>query len=174
MIPQAIIPGTNAFFVPESATITRAAKPATEAYADLGPTAEGSELTPSIGTEREIYKNVGGGIELYDVIESKRKLDVKLKLEEYSDLVNALVFGHDIPTGTTAHTFRPLSRKKAIKGWLKLELETDAGKIVSLEAYTRIKLDGNVTSGDKGPQPPLVFNLLYSPLNTGTLLGVSA
>jgi hypothetical protein len=174
MTTQPIIPGTNAFFAPESATITRESKPAANGtdYKSLGATAEGSEVEPSIGVERKIYANDGGTVVLKDVVEGKRGLTIKLTLEEYSDLVNALIYGHSL-LATDGGTYKPLSRKRAVRGWLKLEHENDAGKINVLEVFVRVKVSGSVKFGDQGPQPPVEFEVLMSSANTGVLLGSS-
>src|SRR6185503_19663512 len=93
-------------------------------------------------------------------------------LEDYSDLISALRFGHLVITGGAGGQFNPLERVKVAKAWLKMQ-ETDpvsGNNVTVLDAWCRLKLPGALSIKEDGPKPQIEARVLYSIYNTGSLL----
>lgn len=178
MNTRPIIVGTVIRFARAGATsvspagpVSVALKPdATDAaFRSLGTVAEGSVQTE--WTERKIYAPVNGAKQLADVIRIPREMMVTVTLEDYSDEVSAMLFGHE-HLGGTGGQFNPGEQRTGTKGWLKLQ-QTDAvtgSNVTVLDIWCSARLTGAVSFGDEGPRPEVEFTMLYAAGNTGTLL----
>lgn len=158
----------DAFTLPSSGTAGRSSKPgATDSsWIDLG-------IIQDVGItadrdEREIYAPTPGAIRLYDVIETKRRLSIKMALTEMSPLVMELLFGTLALTGSSTQ-YNPLEGATK-KGWLKLQQYNQAdGTFNVLDVYCHLKVDGEVKFDDNIVTTSLMARVLHSTLNTGTL-----
>lgn len=139
------------------------------AWRSLGIVAEGeSEYSEQV---REIMSIVNGARHLSDELIYGRDLKLNFTLEDYSDEISALRFGH-LPLAGAGGQFNPLERVTVLKGWLKLQ-ETDAAtgsNVTVLDCWVRLRLSGALSMGEQGPRPQIEARLLYALLNTGTLL----
>jgi hypothetical protein len=121
---------------------------------------------------REIRSPINGARHLTDALIYGRDLKLNFTLEDYSDVISALRFGHLPLVGGAGGQFNPLERVKVLKGWLKLQ-ETDAAtgdNVTVLDAWVFLQLQGALQMGEQGPKPQIMARVLYSALNTGTLL----
>jgi len=158
----------DAFTVPSAGNAGRNSKPgATDAsWLDVGILKDvGTNLTRE---EREIYAPTPGQIRLYDLIETKRKQEIKLALQEMSPLVWELMFG-TLPLATGSTQYNPMSGPTK-KGWLKLQqYKQDDSLFNTLDLYVQLIVDGEVKFDDNVVAPNLTARVLHSTLNTGTL-----
>lgn len=161
-------PEGGAFTIPSSGTVSRSAKPGSTdtIWATLG-VVKDAELDHA-RSETEIFAPLPGQKRLYDVIETMRKLTLKVTLENVSPLVMQLVFG-SLPLNASSTQFNPLEGS-AVKGWAKLQLYDDQDQLVlTVDAYCRMKLASALALGDSAVQPSIEFSFLHSTLNTGSL-----
>lgn len=178
MNTRPIIAGTLIRFAREGRTSTSPAgtvsptlKPvATDAaFRSLGSVADGS--IESEYQERMTYVIINGAKQLGDVIRFPRTLRVTLTMEDYSDEVSAMLFGH-LHTDGAGGQFNPGRQRGGTKGWLKLQ-QTDAvtgNNVTVLDIWCSARLTGAVSFGDEGPRPEIEFTMLYAADNIGTLL----
>lgn len=178
MTTRPIVLGTQVRFAREGVAstdpegvVSASIKPvvADAAWRSLGTVADGeSEYSEML---REIKGPINGARHLIDVIPYDRDLRLNFTLEDYSDEISALRFGH-LPLSGAGGQFNPLERVTALKGWLKLQ-ETDAvtgSNVTVLDAWVFLQLSGALAIGEQGPRPAITARVLYSTLNTGTLL----
>lgn len=179
MNTRPIVVGTQVRFAREGVTSASPAGPVTSllkpvvddvAWISLGTVAEGeSEYSEQI---REIMSPINGAKHLTDVLVYARDLKITITLEDYSDVISALRFGHLPLAGGAGGQFNPMERVKPLKGWIKLQ-ETEAANgsdVTVLDAWVFLQLSGALSMGEQGPKPQVVARVLYSTLNTGTLL----
>jgi hypothetical protein len=173
---RSIIVGNHAFFfrdgdaftVPSSGTAARAAKPgaADAGWIDFG-IISSLGVTPSKDA-KEVYAPTPGQLRLYDVIETKRKLDIKFDTEEMSSLAFEILFG-TLPLTGSSTQYNPLEGVTK-KGWLKIQqYGQDDALINTLDVYVHLHVTGEVKFDDNIVKAPFEANVLHSTLNTGTL-----
>lgn len=178
MNTRPIVIGTQVRFAREGVVsvnpagpITAALKPdvADASWTTVGTVLEGeSEYTEQV---RETFIIVNGARHVNDELIYGRDLKLNFTLEDYSDLISELRFGHLALSGAGGQ-FNPLERVKVVKGWLKMQ-ETDpatGSNVTVLDGWVRLKLPGALAIGEQGPKPQIEARLLYSALNTGSLL----
>ncbi|MDB6017667.1 MAG: hypothetical protein JWR19_2156 [Pedosphaera sp.] len=158
----------DVFTVPGAGVAGRNAKPgATDtSWIDLG-IIKDCGVTPT-REEREIFAPTPGQIRLYDVIETKRKLEYKIALQEMSPLVWELLFG-TLPLTLASTQYNPLSGPTK-KGWLKLQqYKQDDTLFNTVDSYCQLIVDGEVKFDDNVIAVNLTARQLHSTLNTGAL-----
>lgn len=158
----------TAYTVPSSGTASRTSKPgATDpAWVDLGVIDE-IEVTKA-SEEHEIFAPSPGKKRLYDVIEGKSQLTLKIGAQELSPLLVELIFGTAALTASSAQ-FNPLEGAST-KGWLKLQFydQTDASVIV-VDVFCFFKHEGGLKFGSEPVKGSITARVLHSTLNTGSL-----
>jgi hypothetical protein len=159
-----------AFTVPSAGTVSRTAKPdgADPAWIDFG-VVNNLGATPSSNKD-EIY---GPTSELEDVIESKRKVEVKFDAEELQFLSFELAF-QTKPLSAAGGNYNS-GNGKTVKGWIKIEQydmneDEDAPPINVVDLYCHIQLDGDLKCDDNHVKTGIVATRLRSALNQGTLI----
>lgn len=158
----------DAFTTPSSGTAGRASKPAATdtAWIDLGIIRDCGITADR--DEREIYAPTPGALRLYDIIETKRRLSLKLTLEEMSPLAFELMFGTLALTNSSTQ-YNPLEGVTK-KGWLKLQqYKQDDTSFNTVDLFCHLKVDGEVKFDDNIVSVSLMARVLHSTLNTGTL-----
>ena len=163
----------EAFTDPESGTASRSAKPAADdpKWIDFG-VVNNLGVTPESSVD-EIYAPSPGTLELYDVIENKRKRTFKFECDELSFLSFELAF-HAKPLTVAGGQYAP-GTGKLVKGWLKIEqfdqnAEDDSDPVNTVEQYVHLKLDGDFKCDENHVKTSIQALALRSSLNTGTLI----
>jgi hypothetical protein len=170
MNTAAIIAGNHAFFNPESATSSRALKPAANAntWVDLGIL---SEVTVQHEREeRDIFAPTPGVLRLYDVLETKRQLNINLTAQEMSEKAFEILWGTALPVaGTPMTQYNPLEGSVK-RGWLKLQQygQSDTN-FNTVDVWVAMKISGEVSFGENLVSVTFEARVLHSTLNTGTL-----
>jgi hypothetical protein len=162
------------FTVPAAGTASRTSKPDAEdpKWIDLGVVGNLS-ITPETSVD-EIFAPSPGSLELYDVIENKRKRTVKFDCEELSFLSFELAF-HTKPLSTAGGQYNP-GAGKTLKGWLKIEqydqnADDDSDPVNVVDLYVFLKLEGDLTCEENHVKTSIQAMALRSGLNTGNLIG---
>jgi len=171
-----IIVGNHAFFfrdgdaftLPAPGTTSRSVKPgATDpVWVDMG-------IIDSIGVthardEREVFAPTPGQLRLYDVIETKRKMEFKMACEEMSPLAFELLFG-TLKLTSASTQYNPLEGTTK-KGWLKVQqYKQDDSLFNTVDVFVQLKVDGEVKFDDNVVKCNFTALVLHSTLNTGTL-----
>jgi hypothetical protein len=161
------------FNVPAAGVASRTAKPGADdpGWIDLGVIGNLS-ITPE-SSEDEIFAPSPGTLELYEVIENKRKRTIKFDCEELSFLSFELAL-HTKPQSVAGGQYNPGSGK-TVKGWLKVEqydqsTDDDSDPTNEFDSYVHLKLDGDLKCDDNHVKTGIVAKCLRSNLNTGKLL----
>ena len=176
MTTGSVILGNHGFFfrdggsftVPSSGTAGRSSKPgaADTGWIDLGILSEISVQHQR--EERDIFAPTPGTLRLYDTIETKRQLNVKLTAQEMSPLAFELLFGTLALTSASTQ-YNPLEGATK-KGWLKIQSYNQSDAIFNtVDLYVAIKVSGELTFGDNIVSAQFEARVLHSTLNTGTL-----
>ena len=163
----------EAYTVPAPGTASRNSKPATEdpKWIDFG-AVNNLSITPDTSVD-EIYAPSPGALELYDVIENKRKRTIKFEAEELSFLSFELAF-HTKPLSTAGGQYNPGSGK-TVKGWLKVEQydhnsDDDSDPVNVVDMYVFLKLEGDLKCDENHVKTSIQALSLRSSLNTGNLI----
>jgi hypothetical protein len=170
MNTAAIIAGNHAFFNPESGTSSRSLKPAANAstWVDLGIL---SEVTVQHEREeRDIFAPTPGVLRLYDVLETKRQLNINLTAQEMSEKAFEILWGTALPTaGTPMTQYNPLEGSVK-RGWLKLQQYGQADtNFNTVDVWVAMKISGEVSFGENIVSVTFEARVLHSTLNTGTI-----
>jgi hypothetical protein len=151
----------------------RSVKPAAEdaAWIEFG-VVNSLGIAPESSVE-EIYAPSPGTLELYDVVENKRKRTLKFDCEELSFLSFELAF-HTKPLSAAGGQYNPGSGK-TVKGWLKVEQydqnsDDDSDPINTVDTYVHLKLDGELKCDENHVKTAIQALALRSALNTGNLI----
>jgi len=158
----------DSFTVPSAGTAGRASKPgaADTGWVDLGILSDLSVQHER--EERDIFAPTPGVLRLYDVIETKRQLNIKLTAQEMSPLAWELLFGTlKLTTASTQYNpFEGITKK----GWLKIQQYNQADTLFNtLDVYVQMKVSGEVAFGDNIVSVQFEARGLHSTLNTGTV-----
>lgn len=163
----------DAFTLPDAGTAGRNAKPdkTDPEWIDFGVVSKLS-VTPE-STVDEIYAPSPGTLELYDVLENKRKRTIKFDAEELSFLAFELAF-HTKPLATAGGVYAP-GAGKSVKGWLRIEqfdetAEDETNPLNVVETFVFLKLDGDLTCDENHVKTAIQAMSLRSALNAGTLI----
>ncbi len=129
-------------------------------------------ITPESSVD-EIYAPSPGTLELYDVIENKRKRTIKFEADELSFLAFELAF-HTKPLSVAGGQYNP-GAGKSVKGWLKIEQydqNSDDGSdpVNVVDVYVFLKLDGDLTCDENHVKTSIQALSLRSSLNSGNLI----
>jgi hypothetical protein len=164
-------PDGTAIEVP--ATASRTVKPAVDdtAWLDFG-VVNNLGVTPE-STVDEIYAPSPGTLELYDVIENKRKRTIKFECEELSFLSFELAF-HSKPLSVAGGAYNPGSGK-TVKGWIRVEqfdqdADDESDPVNTVTLYCHVKLDGELKADENHVKTSIQLLPLRSSLNAGTLI----
>jgi hypothetical protein len=161
------------FTVPSAGTASRIAKPGAEdpKWIDLG-IVNNLGISPESSVD-EIYAPSPGTLELYDVIENKRKRVIKFDCEELSFLSFELAFNTKALTAAGGQ-YNP-GAGKLVKGWLKIEqydqsADADSDPVNVVDQYVHLKLDGDLKCDENHVKTTIQALSLYSTLNSGALI----
>jgi hypothetical protein len=164
----------SAFTVPNpGGTTSRTAKPdiTDPAWIDFGEI-NNLAITPSSNVD-EIYAPSPGVLELYDVIENKRKLEFKFDAEELSFLSFELAFKCK-PLTVAGGNYNP-GAGKIIKGWIHVEqydqnADDDSDPVNVFDCYVFLKMDGDLKADENHVKTSILATKLQSNLNVGSLI----
>jgi hypothetical protein len=163
----------SAFTVPSAGTASRTAKPdiTDPLWIDVG-VVNNLGYTPTTNVD-EIYAPAPGTLELYDVVENKRKLEIKFDAEELSFLSFELAFKCK-PLTLAGGAYNP-GAGKIVKGWLHIEQydqnADDASDPVNVvDMYVFLKLDGDLKCDENHVKTGIVATKLQSTLNVGNII----
>ena len=163
----------EAFTVPAAGNASRTIKPGADdpEWIDFG-VVNNLSVSPESSVE-EIYAPSPGSLELYDVIENKRKRTIKFDCEELSFLAFELAF-HTKPLSTTGGQYNP-GAGKTLKGWLKIEqydqtADEESEPLNVVDLYVHLKLDGDLKCDENHVKTSLQALSLRSPQNSGNLI----
>lgn len=163
----------EAITVPAAGVAGRNVKPGAEdpEWIDFG-AVNNLGITPET-TVDEIYAPSPGALELYDVIENKRKRTIKFDCEELSFLSFELAF-HTKPLTTAGGQYNP-GAGKTLKGWLKVEqydhtADDDADPVNVVDLYVFLKLDGDLKCDENHVKTSIQALSLRSSQNSGNLI----
>lgn len=163
-------PDGNAYTVPGAGTAGRSAKPgATDpAWIDLG-IVNGAPESPVESEKIEIFAPTPGRLELYDVLETKRKRKGKIKVKELSAL--AIQILRRTAALTSASTQYNTLEGSLVKGWLKLQRYDQTDTIRDTEdLFVHLEVTGEIEMGGDGlAEVEFEYTVLHSIYNTGTL-----
>jgi hypothetical protein len=164
---------SSPFTVPQAGTASRTAKPGADdpAWVDLGVISSLS-ISPE-SAEDEIYAPSPGTLELYDVVENKRKRTIKFDCDELSFLSFELAF-HTKPQTAAGGPYVPGSGP-SVKGWLKVEqYDQNTGDNSEptnvFDSYVHMKLDGELKFDEHYVKTGIQARCLRSSLNSGELV----
>jgi hypothetical protein len=165
----AVILGNHGFFTPElSPTSLRTVKPAANdaSWVDLGIL---SEVTVQHEREeRDIFAPTPGVLRLYDVLETKRQLNINLTAQEMSPKAFELIWGTLALTAASTQ-YNPLEGSTK-RGWLKLQQYGQNDAIFNtVDVWVQMKISGEVSFGENIVAATFEARVLHSTLNTGTL-----
>lgn len=156
------------FTVPTSGTASRSLKPgaADTGWIDLGILSQVSIQHER--EEKEIFAPTPGVMRLYDIIETKRQINIKLTGMEMSPLMFELIFGTLALTSASTQ-YNPMEGATK-KGWLKLQSYNQAdGSFNTVDVFVALKIASEITSGADIVTADYEARVLHSTLNTGTL-----
>ena len=169
--------GTHAYFQLEGAAFTspvagvvgRESKPdaSDTGWIDLGVIEDAEDNLTD--TEIEVYKASPGRLRLYDVINVKDKLTIKVTCKELSPLAVQTLYRCQ-PLTPTSTQFNPLGGK-SVKGWLKIQRydQNDQQRMI-MDVYVRLKVSSAVKfGGDALAETEFEALVLQSTQNTATL-----
>lgn len=172
----AVILGNHGFFfreglsytVPSAGTSSRTTKPgaADTGWVDLGIL---SEVTiQHEREERDIFAPTPGVLRLYDVLETKRQLNINLTAQEMSPKAFELVFGTDFLTAASTN-YNPLEGSTK-RGWLKIQQYNQSDALFNtMDVWVQMKVSGEVSFGENIVAVTFEARVLHSTQNTGTL-----
>lgn len=158
-----------AFTSPAAGTASRTAKPdqAETTWVDLG-VINNLEVDPQFD-EKEIFTPSPGQLRLYDVLQTKRKLNLKWECEELQKLSAELAFGAAAVSGAGPHNYNPLAGG-VVKGWIRVQQYDQNDALVNtVEVYVRLKLAAALNFNDDIAKTSMEATVLHSTLNQGTL-----
>lgn len=176
MNTAAVIIGNHGFFfregasftVPQAGTSSRAGKPgaADTGWVDLGIL---SEVTiQHEREERDIFAPTPGVLRLYDVLETKRQLNINLTAQEMSPKAFELIFGTDFLTSQSTN-YNPLEGQTK-RGWLKIQQYGQNDSLFNtMDVWVAMKVSGEVSFGENIVAVTFEARVLHSTQNTGTL-----
>jgi hypothetical protein len=164
----------SAFTLPApGGVVSRTVKPdeTDPAWIDFG-VVNNLGITPE-SSEDEIYAPSPGALELYDVIENKRKRTIKFECEELSFLSFELAF-HTKPLSVAGGQYNP-GAGRTIKGWLKVEqydqdADDNSDPVNVVDLYVHLKLDGELKCDENHVKTGIQARSLRSTLNSGNLI----
>lgn len=175
--PGSFILGSHAYFVRENDAFTvpsagnagRNAKPgATDtSWIDVGIIKDAG--IASTHEKREIFAPTPGKLSRYDVINTKRKTDIKLTLMEMPLLIWELLFGSAKLAAGANIQFNP-DVVHQVRGWLKSQMygQSDA-QTFTIDTWVNLTVSGEVKFSDQIVEAPILAEVLWSTLNTGNL-----
>lgn len=169
--------GNHVFFIrdgaeftsPGEGTVSRSSKPdQNEAgWLDFG-IVNNFEADPQMD-EKEIYAPTPGQLRLYDVLQTKRKLNLKWECEELQKMSVELAFGAAAVEGGGAINYNPLAGD-VVKGWIRVQQYDQNDTLVNtVEVYVRLKLASALNFNDDVVKTSMEATTLHSTLNQGTL-----
>jgi hypothetical protein len=158
----------DAYTVPGAGTASRTAKPGETdpAWMNLGIVEEASDGLED--TEIEIFAPTPGRLRLYDVINTKDKLNLKFTTSELSAVAVETLY-RTLSLSPSSTQFNPLEGKTK-KGWLKIQRydQGDAQRIV-MDLFCRLKVTGDTPMHGDLVKVTWEAAVLHSTLNTATL-----
>ena len=172
--------GTHAFFfkdggaftVPDAGTAGRAAKPgaADPLWFDLGI----SDWKKSPNNKIEDFMAPSPGMrQLYDRITTARGLTCKGKIMELSNVIFRMLLGLDaaFPMTGAGGQYNPLEGDPVVRGWLQLQQYDETNTLFNtVDYFVAMEIPGDVEFGDKPVDVDVEARVLFSTLNTGTLV----
>lgn len=176
MNTNSVVLGNHAFFfrdgaaytVPSAGTAGRSSKPgaADTGWIDLG-------IISSVSLqherdEKEVFAPSPGTLRLYDIVETKRQLTLKLKCDQLSPLMFEAMWGTLALTSASTQ-YNPLEGTIK-KGWIKLQqYGADDALVNTVDVFVALKISGEVAFGDNLVSAEFEARVLHSTLNTGSL-----
>lgn len=162
----------TAFTIPAAGTASRTAKPgATDPkWIDLG---EGDHGISPNSKESEFWAPSPGMRALKDIVTTARGLKIKSKLFELQNLSFQMLLGTTTLPSTplAGGQYNPLEGDHRVKGWLKLQqYGPDNALLNTLDVYVSGKISGDVQFGENVVDVDIEWDVLFSTLNTGTLV----
>ena len=164
------------FTQPAAGTASRTAKPNIE---DAGWLVFGSVDKLDIvhdKEEKEIYAPAPARLELYDVLQNKRKTSVKFDTQELTPLAYELAFHTKPLTGVNGAAnqaaYNPGSGEP-VKGWLHIEqfgTESDDTPVNVVDIYVYLSMDGDLKFDENVVRVSMQAIKLSSTLNIGALI----
>jgi hypothetical protein len=165
-------PEGAAFTVPGAGTTARTAKPgaADPAWFDIGVSDWG--FAPNNKIEDFMAPAPGARV-LWDRITTAKGLKLKGKWMEMSNLVYQMLLATlTLPNSNTAGgQYNPLEGDPVVRGWLQLQQYNQANVLINtLDVYVAMEIPGDIAFDDKAVDVQVEANVLFSTLNTGTLV----
>ena len=161
-----------AFTIPAAGTAGRAAKPGAEdpLWFDLGV----SEWKQSPQNKIEDFMEPAPGMrQRYDRITTSRGLMVKGQMKELSNLIFRMLLGLDaaFPLTGAGGQYNPLEGDPVVRGWLQLQQYDETNTLFNTcDYFVAMEIPGDVEFGDKPVDVDVEARVLFSTLNTGTLV----
>ena len=165
-------PDGVAFTLPAPGTASRTAKPGNTdtGWFDFGV----SDWTFQPTSQVEDFFAPAPGIRvLWDKITTRKGLKLKGKLMEMQNITwQMLLATLALPVSSTAGgQYNPLEGDPVVRMWLQLQLYNQANTLINtMDVFVAMQIPGDVQFGDKPVDVDVEADVLFSTLNTGTLV----
>jgi len=131
--------------------------------------------------EKEIYAPAPSRLELFDVLQNKRKTSIKFDTQNLTPIAYELAFHTKPLTGAGANAAAAAANQAAfnpgsgnpIKGWLHVEQfgpDSDVTPINTVDLYVYLALDGDLKFDENVVAVSMQATKLTSTLNVGALI----
>ncbi len=180
MITKRTVIGAHAFFfrdglaftIPAAGTCGRSSKPGPTdtGWLDLGVSDWG--IATDNKSEPFMAPSPGARV-LYDKITTSKGIKLKGKLMEMSNLIFQMLLGTlALPNSPTAGgQYNPMEGDPLVRGWIKLQqYGIDNALINTMDVYVAMSIQGDLKFDDKPIDADVEAEVLFSTLNTGTLV----